>query len=117
MASRNGVAYSVNGGMSFEYRNQGLNAAVAGPLLATDDAVYAAMPVGFADIFRRLGSEFTPLDFLQSLPATTRTRRLTSLAAAAGDSNQIFAINDNWELIRTFDRGAHWTPPHPDFCQ
>jgi hypothetical protein len=110
-----GIAYSNNNGSSFDYHNTGLAGFSSRLLVASDDAVYAAMAIGFADVYRRNGSNYAPLDYLQTYPATGDQRLFTSLAVAAGDSNQIFAVNLWSQLIRTFDRGASWSGAHPAF--
>jgi hypothetical protein len=113
-ATANGVIYSNNSAGSIEYRNSGLKG-VSARLVASDDAVYATMSVGFNDVYRRGGSEFYPLDWMQSFPATSTLREFSSFSVAAGNSDQIFAVNSRSELIQTFDRGAHWTTPHHQF--
>lgn len=102
----NGVEYGLGGLTGIEVRDIAASA---------DGTVYAAMTAGTADVFIRSGSEFVPLDYFQTLPATTLPRRFTSIAVAAGNSQQVYAVNRYVELIRTFDGGAHWTTAHPAF--
>ena len=116
LANSNGLAitnYNLN---SVSYGLGGLTGVEVRQLTASNDGtIYAAMSSGNADVFKRSGSEFLPLDYLQTLPATTLPRQFTSIAVFPGDSQRIFAVNNYVELIRTFDGGAHWTSAHPAF--
>lgn len=117
ISTQRGLLVSTDSGATATYRLAGLTGVPPRDLAASDDGtVLAAMSSAGADLFRRAGSAYEPLDpdALQAALATN-FRQISSIAMAAGDSRQIFAINNGTQFVRSFNGGASWTAPHAVF--
>ena len=116
LGSSSGVLRSHNGGTSFEFLTSGLTGTSPRDIAASDDgSVFTAINAGNYDLFERQGNGYRPFDHVPLLARLTYQRQITTIAVAAGDSDQVFAVNAGSDLIRTFDRGATWSAPHAAF--
>lgn len=116
VATALGVARTTSTHTTWEYRNRGITGTAPRELTVADDGtIYVGITAASNDIFYRDGNVFRPLPAAPLLGAINSSRTLTAISVAAEDSDQIFAINASYDLIRTFDRGEHWTAAHPAF--
>lgn len=116
MTTEHGVADSIKDGDDYDFRTTGQRSATAWKMAEADNGqIFVGMNAGFGSIFRRnLLGNYTPILSSQA-GGMTGVRQISALAVAAGNYNQVFAVNSGYQMIRTFNGGGSWTAPHPAF--
>jgi hypothetical protein len=116
IATSDGPYLSDDGGATFQARTNGVYGGYPTAFAAADDGtLYASYAAGPAGIFRRGNGGWLPVNAAALRAALLQTIRMDDVAVSRSDPDYLFALNQNYEIVRSPDGGESWTAPAAQF--